>query len=470
MNINESLPYKGDILVVDDTPANLTLLTQMLSEQGYKVRVAPIGKMVLRSVQSNPPALILLDIQMPGMDGYQVCEQLKLDPDACDIPVIFISALDEAIDKVKAFKVGGVDYITKPFQSVEVLARVENQLRIRSLQLELIKQNTQLEQEIQRRTETEEILYQSRALLSSVLNSSLDGIVAMQSVRTAFGNIEDFQCLVINPVGAKTFVCKKEDFVGKMLFKSLLTIINPDLFDLLVQVVETGKSLDDEICYRRCHEVIWYHCIAVKLGDGLAVTFRDITKRKQAELILYDSNKKLQAMAHLDSLTNVANRRWFDYHLEQEWLRCNRQQMPLSLILGDVDYFKLYNDRYGHQAGDICLVQVAKTISKAAKRPGDLVARYGGEEFAVILPNTNKEEVVKVAEKIHLEVKNLKIAHEVSTVSKYVTISLGVVTLFPPQKMSIHDIIASADQALYGAKAQGRDRSIFVSFGNNNLS
>ncbi|MGB3207397.1 MAG: response regulator [Crinalium sp.] len=278
MNINESLPYKGDILVVDDTPANLTLLTQVLSEQGYKVRVAPIGKMVLRSVQSNPPALILLDIQMPGMDGYEVCKQLKSDPDARDIPVIFISALDEAIDKVKAFKVGGVDYITKPFQSVEVLARVENQLRIRSLQLQLIEQNAQLEQEIQHRTEAEEILYQSRSLLSSILNSSLDGIVAMQSVWNERGNLEDFSCLVINPVAAKIFGYKKKDLFGKMWLKSFLKVIDPHIFDLLVQVVNTGESLDHEICYRPEDEAIWYHCIAVKLGDGLAVTFRDITR------------------------------------------------------------------------------------------------------------------------------------------------------------------------------------------------
>lgn len=467
MNINHYLASKGDILVVDDTPANLTLLTQLLSEQGYKVRVAPIGKMVLRSVKSNPPALILLDIQMPGMDGYEVCEQLKLDPEACDIPVIFISALDESIDKVKAFNVGGVDFISKPFQSVEVLARVENQLRLRSLQLQLIEQNTQLEQEIQRRTETEEILYQSRSLLSSVLNSSLDGITAMQSVRDEMGNIEDFRCLVINPVAAKIFGYKKEGLVGKMLFKSLFKIISPNLFDLLVHVAKTGESLDQEICYRPEYDAIWYQCIAVKLGDGLAVTFRDTTKRKKTELLLYYSNKKLQSLAHLDSLTKVANRRWFDYHLHREWLRCERQQMPLSLILADVDYFKLYNDRYGHPAGDNGLVQVAKAISNAAKRPSDLVARYGGEEFAVILANTNKEGVVKVAEKIHLEVKKLKISHHASSVNDYVTISLGVVTIYPPQKFSIRDIIAFADKALYAAKEQGRDRSIFLSWGNN---
>ncbi|NEP13370.1 MAG: MEKHLA domain-containing protein [Symploca sp. SIO2C1] len=135
---------KGNILVVDDTPANLNLLTSMLSEQGYKVRLAPNGRLALRSVQSSAPEVILLDILMPEMDGYQVCEQLKANPETQDIPIIFLSALYEVSDKVKAFKVGGVDYITKPFQVEEVLTRVENQLKIGRLKKQLTQQNSLL--------------------------------------------------------------------------------------------------------------------------------------------------------------------------------------------------------------------------------------------------------------------------------------------------------------------------------------
>ncbi len=135
---------KGNILVVDDTHANLNLLTSMLSEQGYKVRLAPNGRLALRSVQSSPPEVILLDILMPEMDGYQVCEQLKANPETQDIPIIFLSALYEVSDKVRAFKVGGVDYITKPFQVEEVLTRVENQLKIGRLQKQLTQQNNLL--------------------------------------------------------------------------------------------------------------------------------------------------------------------------------------------------------------------------------------------------------------------------------------------------------------------------------------
>ncbi len=139
--------WKGDILLVDDTPGNLRLLSSLLTEQGYKVRVALNGAMALMAVQASPPDLILLDITMPEMDGYQVCRRLKDSPKTDEIPVIFVSALDEVLDKVKAFRVGGIDYITKPFQVEEVLARVENQLTIRRLQKQLQAQNELLRQE-----------------------------------------------------------------------------------------------------------------------------------------------------------------------------------------------------------------------------------------------------------------------------------------------------------------------------------
>lgn len=148
MNQEQYTSSKESILIVDDTPANLQLLAQMLSEQGYKVRLAQDGIMALMSVESSPPDLILLDILMPEIDGYEVCSKLKASSKTKNIPVIFISALHEVFDKVKAFEVGGVDYITKPFQNQEVLARVEHQLHIRRLTQQLLERNTQLAEEI----------------------------------------------------------------------------------------------------------------------------------------------------------------------------------------------------------------------------------------------------------------------------------------------------------------------------------
>ncbi|MCP2728286.1 response regulator [Limnofasciculus baicalensis] len=155
MNNNQSETNQGNILIVDDTPENLQVLSATLSDRGYKVRGVIKGQMAIRAAKSAPPDLILLDIRMPEMDGYEVCERLKADPQTRDIPIIFISALDEVLDKVKAFKAGGVDYITKPFQVEEVLARVENQLMICRLSQKLQEQNQQLQQEIQERLKAE---------------------------------------------------------------------------------------------------------------------------------------------------------------------------------------------------------------------------------------------------------------------------------------------------------------------------
>ncbi|NJP10412.1 MAG: response regulator [Leptolyngbyaceae cyanobacterium RU_5_1] len=144
MTFNQAGVSKGDILIVDDTPDNLRLLSAMLTNQGFAVRKALSGHRAIASVQADPPDLILLDIKMPEMNGYEVCQSLKANPETCEVPIIFVSALDDALDKVRAFAVGGVDYVTKPFQEREVLARIEHQLRIQHLQQQLIEQNKEL--------------------------------------------------------------------------------------------------------------------------------------------------------------------------------------------------------------------------------------------------------------------------------------------------------------------------------------
>ncbi|NEP46964.1 MAG: GGDEF domain-containing protein, partial [Okeania sp. SIO2H7] len=147
-------------------------------------------------------------------------------------------------------------------------------------------------------------------------------------------------------------------------------------------------------------------------------------------------------------------------YLQQEWGRMAEEKQPLSLILCDVDYFKFYNDTYGHQTGDECLQKVAQSLRRSVRYPGDLVARYGGEEFAIILPNTVAKDAVKVAEKIQCELYKLKIDHRTSSVSQYVTLSMGVASVVPRSELSPAHSIAAADEALYEAKKQGRDRIV----------
>ena len=168
----------ADILIVDDTLANLRLLATMLSEHNYKVRAVPDGPMALTAATSSPPDLILLDINMPEMDGFEVCRRLRKDPSTSDIPIIFISALDDVRDKVRAFTEGGVDYITKPVQLEEVLARVNSQLSLRGLQRQLHQANEELESRIERRTA------QLRATNDSLQREVLERQEAEQQVRS----------------------------------------------------------------------------------------------------------------------------------------------------------------------------------------------------------------------------------------------------------------------------------------------
>ncbi len=173
---------------------------------------------------------------------------------------------------------------------------------------------------------------------------------------------------------------------------------------------------------------------------------------------LQAANEELQRLATLDGLTQIANRRRFDEYLEAEWHRLKREKMPLSLILFDVDFFKPYNDTYGHLAGDDCLQQIASALLSIVKRPADLVARYGGEEFCVILPNTEIKGAIHLAQGIRQAVRNLGIPHTQSSVCDHVTVSLGVVSTVPNSEMSPQDLINEADKALYTAKQEGRDR------------
>jgi diguanylate cyclase (GGDEF)-like protein len=170
-----------------------------------------------------------------------------------------------------------------------------------------------------------------------------------------------------------------------------------------------------------------------------------------------EAEEELQRLAVLDSLTRIANRRRFDECLHQEWNRLKREQHAMSLIMCDVDYFKLYNDTYGHKAGDACLYTIAQALRASARRPGDMVARYGGEEFAVILPNTDYRQATHVAELIRANIEQLHIAHAQSPVCPYVTVSLGVASGFPQNDSLPIALLERADSALYEAKREGRN-------------
>ncbi len=203
-----------------------------------------------------------------------------------------------------------------------------------------------------------------------------------------------------------------------------------------------------------------WHFDVIELLNQVAVQLAIAIQQAELYQQLTIANQELEELSTVDPLTNIANRRKFDRYLAQEWQRLAREKAPLSLIMCDIDYFKLYNDTYGHQAGDRCLKLVAQAIAKTIKRPADLVARYGGEEFAVILPNTTVGGAVHLAQQMRLQISSLQIPHINSPLDLYITLSLGVAGFVPTHDTTVKTLIAAADKSLYRAKKLGRDRVV----------
>jgi len=301
MNIPDT--EQRTILIVDDSPNNIRILSECLHHE-YQIIFATNGDDALERALTQAPDLILLDIMMPNMDGYEVCTKLKATPCTKETPIIFITSMDREENETAGLKLGAIDYITKP--------------------------------------------------------------------------------------------------------------INPHLVKLRVQ-----------------------NHIELKL-------LRDHYKH----------------MSVIDGLTGIPNRRRFEEFLDQEWRRNMRFGSKLSLIMIDIDYFKLFNDHYGHIAGDDCLKQIANTLAEHISRSTDLIARYGGEEFVCVLSETDSKGAELIGKKLCHQVASLNIPHAYSAVADHVTISLGSAAVIPSTLESPKELIEAADKNLYLAKAQGRNRLV----------
>ncbi len=244
--------------------------------------------------------------------------------------------------------------------------------------------------------------------------------------------------------------------------------------NLIVPLLTAGDNLWGLLCIHQCSdprhwqeiEIDFIKQIAIQLT--IAIQQADLfQKRQQAEARLRQSNEDLsratsllEKLVNIDGLTQIANRRCFDNRLQQEWQRLYREQQPLSLLLFDVDYFKRYNDFYGHQMGDQCLIELAQAVQQVVCRSADLLARYGGEEFVIILPNTDVEGAIIIAQRIHAAIKALAIPHQASEVSDTVTVSLGISSQIPTSETLSANLVEQADQALYRAKQHGRNQFV----------
>jgi len=206
---------------------------------------------------------------------------------------------------------------------------------------------------------------------------------------------------------------------------------------------------------------VWEQELLVSLSTQLAIAIHQSELYHQLQIV----NHELKKLATFDSLTGVANRRYFDEYLNSQWDQLSQEKKPLSVILCDLDFFKRYNDTYGHLAGDLALRDVAQALGRAMRYPTDLVTRYGGEEFAIILPKTDVAEAILIAQNIQNQIKQLQIVHAGSLVDSYITCSLGISTVIPSEKMTSKQLVAMADQGLYQAKAQGRNQYVLSKLG-----
>lgn len=225
----------------------------------------------------------------------------------------------------------------------------------------------------------------------------------------------------------------------------------------------TNKKLQLEIRERRQAEAQLQMLVAAISQRNLDLEIIMDTLREHGDAIYdqwYTKTKEAKHLADVDSLTQIPNRRRFDEYLQDQWQRMAEQQAPLSMILSDIDYFKQYNDTYGHVLGDTCLKHVAQALRRAMGRYGDLVARYGGEEFAVILPQTNLQEAIEIAAKMQQRIQDLQLPHACSPVSHYVTLSMGVASLIPSADKSPQTLVTAADRLLYLVKQSGRNQIV----------
>lgn len=438
---------QGTVLVVDDTPSNLTLLSRILSNGGFEVRLADNGETAIEVALEAIPDLILLDVNMPVMDGYETCKKLKADSRTNNIPVIFISALDATEDKVKAFKVGAADYIPKPIEIKEVLARVNTHLANQLLREQLRKANIELEQKVEELTISREQLQERESKLRAFIN-------AMPNLSFVYDDEGRYLEILTNE--PELLLTRAEKLKGRLL----KDVMSPDeanrMMSAIHRAIETGETQIVE--YRIpvvSGEERWFEGRIASMGkfpDGrsrVVLVAIDVTER----VTLYQESQKL---ATQDSLTGCFNRRHFMTLARKELQRIARYERPVSLMMLDIDYFKKFNDEYGHPAGDKLLCALVK-LCQEKLRNVDVLARYGGEEFVVLMPETDSEAAFLMGERLRKEIEKLTVT--TSQGDRSVTVSIGVASYerSGEQALDLESLIKHADQALYEAKNAGRN-------------
>ena len=434
----------GRILIVDDDKPILQVLNLGIQRAGYHCFVAESAKAALKILENHDIDVVLTDINMPEMTGIELTQIVKSKLDAYVIVMTGYSAeykYEEVIEQ------GASDFIDKPVRIEELILRLKRVLNERTLFIQQKQANQKLRREIEDRQRAESALAESKERYHAIFEQAADSIVLIEPNtgamvefnQKAHANLgytaKEFQKLKISDFDASESPAQAAQHIDKIMTQGA------DIFETQHRT-KSGEIRDIQVSCR---------LISIQKKQFIQSSWRDITDIKRAE-------ETLRQLSYLDGLTAIANRRFFEEMIEREWKRSARNKAPLSLLMADIDYFKAYNDTYGHLSGDECLKKVAKTLNQSVRRPGDIVARYGGEEFAIILPETDSKGTAIVAELLLNKVEALKLVHSGSPVGNSLTISIGGATKISTHDSIPADLVSEADHALYLAKNKGRNR------------
>lgn len=465
------------ILIVDDDAVARNVIRDILGSEGYRIMEASTGNEALRKVVVERPDLILLDLVMPGMSGFEVCSLLRRELDNLAVPVIILSAKAEKEDILKGLEVGANDYIIKPIDPFELKARIKTHLRLKVLydtanaEKRELTALLEISQAISSTLHSHDILYTIVKKVAEIMEVDRCSILRIGKKKEVGYVVTTYENPNINnlpihldkyPEIRKALETKEtviiEDIHRDPLMAGIRNILEKVKFSsLLVIPIIVREEVVGTFFLRTSRKEESFSQGEIRLCQVIA----NIAGNALTNAHLFESmeiaNLELEKLAITDGLTGAYNHRHFRTRLEEEFSRAKRYKNPLSCLMLDIDHFKNINDAFGHAQGDVVLKEITDAIRNSARKI-DIVARYGGEEFVVLLPHTDKEGAFIHAERIREAVKGNRCSD--GDTCMMVTVSLGVATFPSPDVNSADDLVGKADNALYEAKRTGRNKTV----------
>ncbi|MDX2028592.1 MAG: PleD family two-component system response regulator [Alphaproteobacteria bacterium] len=451
------------ILVVDDNPLNLKLLNAKLLHDYYVVSSAENGTEALEKIEKEKPDIVLLDVMMPDLDGFETCKRIKTNPATAHIPVIMVTALSDVADRVKGLESGADDFLTKPINDLALMARVRSLLRLKMIMDEWRLRETTSSQLAAKGLPEDNrpdipvgghvLLLEDNPVQQSLILETLQKV----SVHVSFAKTVA-EAAVTARSGAYDLALVSLDLRNEdgLLLCSLLRAQEPtrQLPILLlaneedIQRVARGLDLGANDYLMR----------PLDANEILARTRTQLRQKKHYERMRQNYEENF-ALALIDPLTGAFNRRYLDAHLPRLLTRSITSRKPLSVIMTDIDHFKQVNDKHGHAVGDAVLRETVNRMINGL-RPSDLVVRMGGEEFAIILPETDHTAAMAVSERVRGRIAKTPIPAGNGTPPLPITVSIGVATLHDGQNETSDMLLKRADMSLLKAKQAGRNKVV----------